>query len=203
MPFLNSNLLSFLAVSFFFCCSCFLVFIVYVSAFLFLSCYVGFVFGVFVLFFLCFCFCSSFLFCFQSLKKVVFPANLVFFWVMLVKRVVWSLCFMFLFLFVFLVLFLSTLKNSFVLFCFCVVVFCHKTKWSSCLYFVVLLPFLFFLLFCFEFCLFSFLSKKRPPKNRIQQKPQKTKMQKKRTKTKKKLAQLCSQIVFLIFLGWA
>ena len=44
----------------------------------------------------------------------------------------------------FLVLFLSILKSSFVLFCFCVVVFCHKTKWSSCLRLVVLLPFLFF-----------------------------------------------------------
>ena len=124
IPFLKSNLLSFLAVSFFFCCSCFFVFIVYVSAFLLFSCYVGFVFGVFVLF----CFVFLFLFFFLVLlsvseKKVVFPANLVFFWVMLVKRVVWSLCFMFLFLFVFLVLFLSTLKNSFVLFCFCVVVF--------------------------------------------------------------------------------
>ena len=63
---------------------------------------------------------------------------------MLVKRVVWFLYFMFLFLFVFLVLFLSGLKNSFVLFCFCVVVFCHKTKWSSYLHLVVLLPFLFF-----------------------------------------------------------
>ena len=44
----------------------------------------------------------------------------------------------------FLVLFLSTLKNSFVSVCFCVVAFCHKIEWSSCLYLVVLLPFLFF-----------------------------------------------------------
>ena len=59
----------------------------------------------------------------------------------------------------FLVLFLSILKNSFVLFCFCVVVFFgHKTKWSSCLHLVVLLPFL----FCFE--LFFIPLKKRPPK---------------------------------------
>ena len=159
--------------------------------------------------FLVFLFCFVFLFLFFFLvllsvseKKVVFPANLVFFWVMLVKRVVWSLCFMFLFLFVFLVLFLSTLKNSFVLFCFCVVVFCHKTKWSSCLYLVVLLPFLFFLLFCFEFCLFfvfSFLSKKDPQKTGHS----KNKNAEKRTKTKNKLAQLCSQIVFLNFLGRA
>ena len=86
------------------------VVVVVVSAFLFFCCCVGFVFGVFVLFcfVLWFCFCSSFLFCFQSLKKGCFPAILVFFWAMLVKRVVWFLCFMFLFLFVFLlVLFLA------------------------------------------------------------------------------------------------
>ena len=124
---------------------------------------------------------------------------------MLVKRVVWFLCFMFLFLFVFLlVLFLSNLKNSFVLFCFCVVLFfCHKAKWSSCLHLVVLLPFL-FLLFSFEFCLFfgfSFLSKKDPPKKLDTAKTQKSKNAEKTDK--KKLAQLCSQIVFFTFLGWA
>ena len=107
---------------------------------------------------------------------------------MLVKRVVWFLCFMFLFLFVFLVLFLSSLKNSFVLFCFCVVVFCHKTKWSSCLHLVVLLPFLFFCCFVlnFVFFVFSFLSKKKTPqktghsKNPKKQKCRKTRQPKKK-----------------------
>ena len=94
--------------------------------FFFLCCYVGFVFGGFVLF--CFVFLFLFLFFFLVLlsvyeKKTVFPAILVFL-AMLDKRVVWFLCFMFLFLFVFLlVLFLSLLKNSFVLVCFCVVLF--------------------------------------------------------------------------------
>ena len=81
--------------------------------------------------------------------------------------------------------------------------FSHKTKWSSCLHLVVLLPFLFccFVLSLFFF-VFSFLSKKRPPKTRTRQKPPKTEMQKKRTK-KNQLAPLCSQIVFFNFLGWA
>ena len=107
---------------------------------------------------------------------------------------------MFCFCFDFLVLFLSILKNSFVLLFFCVVLFCHKTKWSSCVHLVVFLPFLFVV--CFEFCLFLVFfhsSQKRPPKNLTQQKPKKTKMQKNWTK---KIAQLCSQIVFFNFWGW-
>ena len=120
IPFLKPKLLSFWLFIYLLCCSCFFFCIVYVSVF---CCYVGFVFGVFVLFCV-FCFCSSFLFWFQSMKKRLFSLQFwCFFWVMLVKRVVWFLCFMLLFLFVFLVLFLSILKNSFVLFCFCVVVF--------------------------------------------------------------------------------
>ena len=57
--------------------------------------------------------------------------------------------------------------------------FCHKTKWSSCLHFVVLLP---FLLFCFEF-VFSFLSKKTPQKTGHSKKPKNAKMQKNGQKT--------------------
>ena len=74
IPFLKSNLLSFLAVFFFplllflFSLSMFqpfCFFVVMSALFLvFLFC-----------FFLCFCFCSSFLFCFQSLKKGCFPCN--------------------------------------------------------------------------------------------------------------------------------
>ena len=68
IPFLKSNLLSFLAVSFFFCCVV-LVYNVYVSVFLFFVVMLA-LFLVFLFcFVLCFCFCSSFLFCFQSLKK--------------------------------------------------------------------------------------------------------------------------------------
>ena len=63
IPFLKSNLLSFLAVSFF---SVVLVFVlvVYVSTFLFFCCYAGFVFGVF--FWFCFVFCFCLLSCFGS-----------------------------------------------------------------------------------------------------------------------------------------
>ena len=95
IPFLKSNLLSFLPVSFFFCCCCFCSHCVCFSLSVF-CCYVGFVFGVFVLF----CFVFLFLFFFLVLlsvseKKAVFPAILVFVWAMLVKRVVWFyvLCF--------------------------------------------------------------------------------------------------------------
>ena len=80
--------------------------------------------------------------------------------------------------------------------------FCHKTKWSSCLHLVVLLPFL-FLLFCFEFCLFLFFhssQKKDPPKNRAQQKPQKAKMQKNQT-AKKKVSAVVFTNSFLQFFG--
>ena len=55
-------------------------------------------------------------------------------------------------------------------------------------------------LFCvFFFLFFSFLSKKTH-QNRTQQETQKPNMQK---KGQNQLAQLCSQIVFLIFGGWA
>ena len=63
IPFLKSNLLSFLAVSFFFCCCCFCFHCVCFSLSVF-CCYVGFVFGVFVLF------CFGFLFFFLVLLSV-------------------------------------------------------------------------------------------------------------------------------------
>ena len=72
--------------------------------------------------------------------------------------------------------------------------FVNKTRWFSCLHLVVL-----FLVCCFEF-LFSFLSKKaktdttKPP-------PQNQKVQKQKNKAVFQLAQLCSQMVFLIFRG--
>ena len=121
IPFLKSNLLSFLAVSFFFCCCCFCFHCVCFSLSVFVLlcwlCFWCFCFVLFCVFVLLSCFA------FSLWNKGCFPCNSGVFWAMLVKRVVWFLCFMFLFLFVFLVLFLSSLKNSFVLFCFRVVVF--------------------------------------------------------------------------------
>ena len=75
--FLKSNLLSFLAVSFFFCCSCFCFHCVCFSLSVF-CCYIGFV---LVLFLFCFVLCFCLLSCLLSVyeKKVVFPAILVFF----------------------------------------------------------------------------------------------------------------------------
>ena len=67
--------------------------------------------------------------------------------------------------------------------------FCHKTKWSSCLHLVVLLPFLFFGCFVLNFVFFlffSFLSKKRPPKKPDTAKTQKSKNTEKKDSEKKK-----------------
>ena len=61
-----------------------------------------------------------------------------------------------------------------------------------------------FLLFCFEFwifCLFSFLSKKDPQKTGHSKNPRTTQIAEKKDKQKNQLAQLCSQIVFLLFGG--
>ena len=55
-----------------------------------------------------------------------------------------------------------------------------------------------FLLFCFEFCFFCLVLSKKTPKKLDTAKTPKTKMQKK-DKQKNQLAQLCSQIVFLIY----
>ena len=80
--------------------------------------------------------------------------------------------------------------------------FCHKTKWSSWLHLVVLLPFLFFvvLFWIFLFFVFSFLSKKIPPKPDTAKNP-KNKNAEKTDQKKNQSAQLCSQIVFFIFWG--
>ena len=95
IPFLKSNLLSFLAVSFFllflflfWLCVCFSLSVFLLLCWLCFWCFFGF----------CFVFCFCLLSCFGSSlwkKKAVFPAILVFFWVLLVKRVVWFyvLCF--------------------------------------------------------------------------------------------------------------
>ena len=178
-PFWNPSCFHFWQFLFFFCCSCFvsvhgvcfslsvsmlalfLVFFCFCSVFLFLSC---------------------FLFCFQSMKKKLFFLQFWCFWVMLVKRVVWFLCFMFLFLFVFLVLLVFHFKEFICIIMFLCCCFCHKTKWSflfaSCgpssfLFFVVLFW------ICLFFVFFIPLKKDPPPKNRTRQKPKKAKMQKK------------------------
>ena len=105
-----------------------------------------------------------------------------------------------LFLFVFFVLFVSIFKNSFVVFCFCVVVFVTRLRGH---FVCILWSFFLFLLFCFEFVFFvvsSFLSKKDPPKKPDTAKTQKNKNAEKNGQ-KNQLAQLCSQIVFFNFLG--
>ena len=108
---------------------------------------------------------------------------------------------MFLFLFVCLVSFLPILKISFILFCF-YVVFCDKTKWSSCLHLVVLLPFL-FLLFCFEFCLLFVvyipLKKGPPQKTGHSQNPKKQKCRKTRQKKKSVSAVVFTDSVLKFF----
>ena len=95
--------------------------------------------------------------------------------------------------FLFLVLFVCSLNNEVALFCVYVVCFrfCNKTMWFSGLHLVVL----FFLLFCVQLLLFHSFQKYQ---KRTQQK-QKTEMRKQIFK--KQLAQLFSQIVFLIFGG--
>ena len=105
IPFLNPSCFHYWQFVFFFCCSCFFVFMVYVSAFLF-PCWLCF--WYFVVFHLCFCFCLVACFAFSLWKKQLFSLQFwCFYWVMLLKRVVCFLCFMFLFLFGFLVLFVS------------------------------------------------------------------------------------------------
>ena len=164
----------------------------YVLAFLFFCCYVGFVFGVFLLF--CFVFLSLFFFLVLlsvSEKRLFSLQFWCFFWALLVKRVVWFLWFMCLFLFVFLVLFLSSLKNSFVLFCFCVVVFL-VTRLSG-LFVCILWS---FFLFCFFvvvlfwilsfFCFIIPLKKKTPQKTGHSKNTKKQKCRKKGQRKKKK-----------------
>ena len=75
IPFLKPKLFSFLAVYFFFCCSCFCVHGVCFS----LSVSMLALFLVFLCVCSVFLFLSCFLFCFQSMKKLFFPAILVFF----------------------------------------------------------------------------------------------------------------------------
>ena len=166
------------------------------------------------LFLVCFCFVLCFVFCvfcvlcfclvscfgFSLWKKRLFSLQLWCFWVMLVKRVVWFLCFMFLFFACFSCAVCFHFKVFICISLFLCCFFWHKTKWSSCLHLVVLLPFLFVLQFCFEFCLFFIPLKKRPPKKPDTAKPPPKKNAEKKT-TKIQLAQLCSQLVFLIFLG--
>ena len=99
----------------------------------------------------------------------------------------------------FIVLSVCNLNNEVALFCVCVVCFlffCNKTEWFCGLHLVVLfLSWLFFLLF------HSFQNKR--PKKPDTAKPPKTKNAEKKNKHKIQLAQLCSQMVFLIVWGWA
>ena len=60
-----------------------------------------------------------------------------------------------------------------------------------------------FCCFVLNFVFFSFLSKKDPQKTGHNKNQKKSKNARKKTTKKNQLAQLCSQIVFLIFGGWA
>ena len=74
--------------------------------------------------------------------------------------------------------------------------FLNKTKWLSGLHLVVLFLSCLFCVFCF-----SVLSQKKTKPDTA--KTPKTKNAEEKDKQKIQLAQLCSQIVFLIFGGWA
>ena len=86
-----------------------------------------------------------------------------------------------------------------IILCLCCLVFLeNRTKWFCCLHLVVVFP---FLLFCFEFCIFcSFIPLKKRPKNGHSKNTNKQKRGKKEKTSFKEiqLAQLCSQMVFLI-----
>ena len=196
IPFLKPKLLSLLAIYFFLLLFLFLFSWCMFQPFCF---YVGFVFGI-LLFFIC-VFVFVLLLVLLSIyeKKKLFSCNSGVLDMLLRRVVCFLLCFMFLFLFVFLCCLFPFIEFICIILFLCCC-FCHKAKWSSCLHLVVLLPFLFFVvLFWICFLFFSFLSKKRPPKNRTQQKPKNAKMQKNGQKT-------VSAIVFtnsvLYFLGW-
>ena len=153
----------------------------------------------------CFCFVSCFV-C-TDYKEHCFPCNSSVFSHVGYKVVLYCFNFMFLFLFVsfFCVLFVSILDIWFVLCCVCVVwssLFKNRTKWFCCLHLVVIFPFCCFVL---KFVIFVFFhsSQKRPPKKPDTAKTPKSKNAEKNGQKKSQLAQLCSQIVFFNFLGWA
>ena len=74
--------------------------------------------------------------------------------------------------------------------------FVNKTKWFSSLHLVVLFLFWLFCVHDFAFYCFLFLSRNRPPKQDTAKKTNQN--AEKKDKQKNQLAQLCSQIVFLI-----
>ena len=163
IPFLKPKLLSFLAVLFFFCCSCFCVHGVHF----------GLSVSMLALFFVFFCIFVFLLLGLLSIyEKNGFSLQFWCFWVMLVKRVVWFLCFMFFVLVCFSCVVCFHLKEFI-----CIILFlCFFITRLSGLLVCILWSFFFFcfLLFCFEFVFFH-SSQKRPPKNRTQQKPKKNK----------------------------
>ena len=97
--------------------------------------------------------------------------------------------------FLVLVLFVCNLSNEVVLFCVCVVCFLFVTRLSGFLGCILWSCFC-FCCFVFKFCHFHSCQKRN--KNGHSRNPTKTNMQKRH---KKQLAQLCSQIVFLIIWG--
>ena len=160
------------------------------------------------LFLVCFilllsCFCCVCCFAFTDYENTVFPPILVYSSHVAYKVVVYLVCFRFWFLF-FLVLFCFHCRHMIciVLWLCCLVFLFFKTGLSGfvvCIlwYYFLCVVLFWILLFCFFIPL-----KKRSPQNRTQQKPKNQKCRKK-DKQKNQLAQLCSQIVFLILGRWA
>ena len=96
------------------------------------------------------------------------------------------------------------LNNDVALFCVCVVCFPFFGKKTKCFFGLHLVVLFFSWLFCVFLFFYHSFQKKRPQKTghcKIQKK--KHKKAAKKDKQKIQLAQLCSQIVFLIFWGWA
>ena len=204
IPFLKPRLLSFLIVWFFILLFLVLFSWLHVSAFLFLMLVLFLVSFILLLSFFCLVSCFAFT---DYEKNTVFLALLVFF-----LKLSWLKgSFMFFISFnvfvlvclsLFLVLSVCNLKHlklhCFVICVVCFLPFVNKTKWFSGLHLVVLFPFL--VVLCFLFFIFHSFQKKDPQKTGHGKNPKNQKCRKK-DRTKNQLAQLCSQIVFLIFGG--
>ena len=158
--------------------------------------YVGFVFGI-LLFFICVFAFVLLLVLLSAYEKFVFPAILVFFLSYVASKGSF-------FFFVFSCLFFLCCLFPFIELS-CIILFlccCFVTRLSGLL--VCTLWSFFFSVFVALFWICFFIPlKKRPPKKLDTAKTQKCKNVEKNDTNKNQLAQLCSQIVFFNFLGWA
>ena len=195
--FWNPSCFHFWLSMYFFCCFCFCF---HVSMFLSFSFVVDFVFGMFYFVLVSFLFC--FLFAFTNYERHCFPAILVFLSHVGYKVVIFFSVHVLVIVFSSCVVCFYFRHLICIILCLCCLVFSFKnrTKRFCCLHLVVFFP---FLLFCFELHLFLFfipLNKKDPPKTGHSRNPKKQKCRK-NGQLKNLLAQLCSQIVFLILGG--